>query len=130
MRLARCHDKDIAVFSVLEKRPAARSVFRYILFFCPAAVMLDVLMRSRPPLHFEAGERSDARNLVVIRAALKAAGGAFLEHLRDSLNHKNALSLCFIAFSSHEPLVTSLENALVDGETVDGESGVRLAIVG
>jgi hypothetical protein len=36
-----------------------------------------------------------------------------LERVRFELNHDRALSVCFDAFSSHEPDSTSLENALV-----------------
>jgi hypothetical protein len=35
-----------------------------------------------------------------------------LERVRFELNHERALSFCFDAFSSREPVSTSLENAL------------------
>src|SRR5262249_42071031 len=35
-----------------------------------------------------------------------------LEHVCFKLNHKRALSFCFDAFSSREPVSTSLENAI------------------
>jgi hypothetical protein len=35
-----------------------------------------------------------------------------LERVRFELNHDRALSFCFDAFSSREPVSTSLENAL------------------
>jgi hypothetical protein len=37
---------------------------------------------------------------------------AQLERVRFELNHDRALSFCFDAFSSREPVSTSLENAL------------------
>jgi hypothetical protein len=36
------------------------------------------------------------------------------ERVRFELNHDRALSFCFDAFSSREPMSTSLENALND----------------
>ncbi|CAH1673271.1 hypothetical protein CHELA17_61501 [Chelatococcus asaccharovorans] len=43
----------------------------------------------------------------------RAIGGTPLEHFRVSPNRENAPCLCFSAFSSREPVSTSLENALV-----------------
>jgi hypothetical protein len=44
----------------------------------------------------------------------RSRGSPFtLERIRFELNHERALSFCFDAFSSREPVSTSLENALV-----------------
>jgi hypothetical protein len=43
----------------------------------------------------------------------RMSGGFILERVRFELNHDRALSFCFDAFSSREPVSTSLENALV-----------------
>jgi hypothetical protein len=48
----------------------------------------------------------------------------YLERVRFELNHDRALSFCFDAFSSREPVPTSLENALAQEKSAADEAAL------